>query len=253
MGNLLVWILIFAGATIGLLATFLIASERELQAELYKSQESGAQPMAEATFMAEPAIEAVPLQAQPELDAHERARLKLKDARTGELKAEIETLKKPLASSEEQPSALDSIRRELADQRQMNGDLKDDNLRLRDQIFAMQRQLDIGMSGGQRLVLAQQRLSAILAQHETLVSASQEMQSRLVQLSALLINQPGVQAWPEPSLQKLYDEPRAENGADPIDLTGDHESAAVGNLCRAIVWRQRSSANQRASSWQSAR
>lgn len=79
MENLLVWILIFAGATIGLLATFLIASERQLQqAQEQEDREATREPAraAPATAYATPRGEEFTISDTHDELARENSKLK---------------------------------------------------------------------------------------------------------------------------------------------------------------------------------
>jgi hypothetical protein len=181
MENILVWILIFAGAILGLLATFLIASERELQAQQNENKDRS-EPLLEATTVAEASASGGSRHAHAD-DALPRT-TPWPEPTTRAQRAH------PQHSSEARESELEKLRREVSGRTQLCSQLENDNLRLREEVLDLERQLGSAQRSSECLNRAQERLSAILAQHHTLTSCALETQQALVALAGLLIPQP---------------------------------------------------------------
>ena len=189
MENILVWILIFAGAVLGLLATFLIASERELQAQQNENKDRS-EPLPEATTVVEASASGGSWHAQAKDDA-----LQTNDALTRP--NDTHPTSPSAAFIEAKESELENLRREVSGRTQLCSQLENDNLRLREEVLDLERQLGSAMRDSECLNRAQERLSAILAQHNALASCALETQQALVALAGLLIPQSAVQSAPQ--------------------------------------------------------
>jgi hypothetical protein len=110
---------------------------------------------------------------------------------------------------------LEKLRREVSGRTQLCSQLENDNLCLREEVLDIERQLGSANRDSECLNRAQERLSAILAQHRTLTSCALETQQALVVLAGLLIRQPAAQAAPQApprsAVQNVF--PDERNGA----------------------------------------
>jgi len=133
MENMFVWMLVFAGATIGLLGTFLIASERELKKKRREANELAARINADQSAC----DESHPLQPAETGPATEFI------ARNKELADEVASLSNRLESSQTTGEALAAVQHELTASQLENAELRNSNQQLEDEIALAKSQLDI--------------------------------------------------------------------------------------------------------------
>jgi chromosome segregation ATPase len=135
MENMFVWILVFAGATIGLLGTFLIASERELKKTRREANEMAARINCDQSADSESRT------LQP-ADTQIEAETEL-IARNKELADEVASLSNRLQLSQTSGEALAAVQQELAASQLENAALQESNRQLRDEMALAKSQLDI--------------------------------------------------------------------------------------------------------------
>jgi chromosome segregation ATPase len=138
MEDTFVWILVFAGATIGLLGTFLISSERELKRKRREVEEFAAKlkhgesaPAFEETTPA------------PAGDTEQTTEL---IARNKELEDEVDSLSSRLRLSETANEELAAVQHQLSASRLENTELQKSNQQLQDEIALLKNQLDVNLS-----------------------------------------------------------------------------------------------------------
>ena len=135
MEDMFVWILVFAGATIGLLGTFLISSERELKKKRREVQEFAAklERGESAPALAEAALSpAGETEQATDLIASNKALLDEVDSLTSRLRLS-ETVSQEFAAVQQQLSAS---RLETAELQKSNQHLQDETARLKNQLDA---------------------------------------------------------------------------------------------------------------------
>ncbi len=132
MENMFVWILVFAGATIGLLGTFLIASERELKKKSREADELAAKVNADHSVHDEP-YPAQPAEIEPATELI---------AKNKELADQVALLSNRLQLSETTTEALEAIKHELTASQLENAELRNLNQRLQDEVALAKSQLD---------------------------------------------------------------------------------------------------------------
>ena len=129
MENMFVWMLVFAGATIGLLGTFLIASERELKKTRLEATELAARINADQSAYDE-SHPPQPTETQPATELM---------ARNKELEDEVASLSNRLQLSQPTSEALAAVQQELTASQLENAELQQSNQQLQDEIVVIPR------------------------------------------------------------------------------------------------------------------
>jgi len=130
MDNIFVWLLIFAGATIGLLSTFLIASERELKLKRQRVEEL------------ESKLADTPGPGSAANNSPDTNRVKELTARNQELLEEITALTHRLAASERRVDELQAIYARLSEVDMDNAELRSAGQRLQEENKELKTQLE---------------------------------------------------------------------------------------------------------------
>lgn len=171
MENLLVWILIFAGATIGLLATFLIASERQLQKAQDQEENSEQARATHLSAYATPRGEEI-----PSADTE------------NELARELTKLQSELRSSQ---ATITELQEWLIHSQRRQQDLSERGERLEAELDALRRQPNADGEDQQRQNEASQpgelddrhketaKLSLLSTQHEELARETARLRQQL--------------------------------------------------------------------------
>jgi len=179
METMFVWMLVSAGATIGLLGTFLIASERELKAKRRQVEEltsklgDAHQPNESAIGDSEAADQSSKLateiaELKRKLEEGENAKRQLSDLRSSqvmfrdqqlELEREIENLKRQLANEQETGRELETARGRLEEIERVDQDLRGENRRLQEENARWQEQVSAGKDAHTRLGILRQRVA----------------------------------------------------------------------------------------------
>jgi chromosome segregation ATPase len=133
MEDIFVWMLVFAGATIGLLGTFLISSERELKKKRREAEALAARIDADqSAYDVSPTPQ--PAETEPATELI---------ARNKELADEVASLSNRLQSSQITSEALAAVQHELTASQFENAELRKSNQQLQDEIALAKSQLDI--------------------------------------------------------------------------------------------------------------
>ncbi len=157
MENMFVWMLVFAGATIGLLGTFLVASEREL-----KKKRAEVEVLLAGVNTAQTAYdEPHPLQPTETAPATELI------AKNKELADEVASLSSRLQLSETTGKALSEIQNELQSSQLENAELRKSNQKLEEELAQAKSQLDFGRAQLEQSRNEDQRVTTQHAQFET--------------------------------------------------------------------------------------
>jgi len=133
MENMFVWMLVFAGATIGLLGTFLIASERELKKKRREANELAARINADQSAYDE-SQPPHPVETEPATELI---------ARNKELADEVASLSNRLQLSQSTSEPLAAVQHEPTTSQLENAQLRKSNQQLQDEIALAKSQLEI--------------------------------------------------------------------------------------------------------------
>lgn len=133
MEDMFVWMLVFAGATIGLLGTFLISSERELKKKRREADELAARINADQSAHDE-SHPPQPAETEPATDLI---------ARNKELADEVASLSNRLQLNQATSEALAAVQHELTASQLENAELRKSNQQLQDENALAKSQLDI--------------------------------------------------------------------------------------------------------------
>ncbi len=134
MEDLFVWMLVFAGATIGLLGTFLIASERELKKKRREAKELAAKINADYSACDE--------SHPPQPTAMESATELI--TRNQELADEVASLSNRLHLSQTASETLAAVQHELTASQLQNAELQKSHQKLEEEFALAKSQLDMG-------------------------------------------------------------------------------------------------------------
>lgn len=187
MEDTFIWILVFAGAVIGLLATFLMSSERELKKKRREVEElvdkiqtgESAPALAEAT----PA---------PVVETEQTTEL---IARNKQLKDEVDSLSSRLRSSETAGEELAAVQRQLSASRLENAELQKSNQQLQDETARLKNQLDVNLN---RLNLSGDEHQQMVARVTRYEAENADLKSELEQSRGKIQSLEGRQAqWAE--------------------------------------------------------
>lgn len=138
MEDMFVWILVLAGAIIGLLGTFLIASERELKKKRREIEE-----LADKIQTGESAPAFAETTPASEGETEQTTEL---IARNKKLEDEVDSLSSRLCLTETAGEELAAVQHQLSANRLENSELQKSNHQLQDEIALLKNQLDVNLS-----------------------------------------------------------------------------------------------------------
>jgi chromosome segregation ATPase len=218
MGNMFVWMLIFAGAAIGLLATFLIASERELKAKSHEVEEltsklgDAYQPTESPIGNSEAAHQSSKLETEiaelkRKLEEEENAKRELIDLRSSqvmfrdqqqELEREIENLKRQLANEQERVRELETARSRLEEMERLDQDLRSENRRLQEEIARWQERVAADNETQERLDILRQHVAELQTKQASVIESHRQLQDEISACARLLDGSQGDLPLPAP-------------------------------------------------------
>ena len=187
MEDTFIWILVLAGAVIGLLATFLISSERELRKKRREVEE-----LADKIQTGESAPALAETTPAPVVETEQTTEL---IARNKKLEDEVDSLSTRLRSTETASEELAAVQHELSINRLENAELQKSNQQLQDEIARLKNQLDMNLN---RLNLSgdeHQQMAARVTRYE---AENADLKSELEQSRSKIQSLEGRQAqWAE--------------------------------------------------------
>ena len=174
MEYVLVWILVFAGATIGLLATFLIASERELRDQ----QDEAAKRIIAAEADSERAVDG-DIPPNPIVEQQMLGDAQPRDVDESALRSEISKLQTWLADAQARNFEIDTAYQRVGEEAGQ----------LRQRLAELEKELGAHRSAAERWVEAGRTLSEIMGKRAAAVKHNEEIEAALVRLAALLTDE----------------------------------------------------------------
>jgi chromosome segregation ATPase len=226
MQDMFVWIIVFAGATIGLLATFLISSERELKRKRREVEEFAANLKSGDTA---PALETT-----TPATAEETERMTQLIARNKELEDEVNSLSSRLRQRETASEELAAAHNQLSAGQLENVELRKSNQQLQEEIALLKNQLEVNLnqlsqSGGQH-----EQMAAHAARYEAentgLRSKLEQSRQKIQDLESRQAQWAGVEsreALMKEKQQRLESEIAQLNQQITVAREAAHESAAA--------------------------